>query len=101
MSNDNDDDPEISLEIELDYEDFDDELVAQFSDAIENTINNIFDDNISKDGRLELITVLLSIASQLAIDIELSSDYYADIACDFYEEAAKAISSEIDISKLN
>lgn len=75
----------IELEDELD-----ERLLEQFADGIEKEINHVLSKNTNKDGRKELVNVLLSLVAGLSLDMEVSYEEFLDLASLFYEESKKA-----------
>jgi hypothetical protein len=99
---DDQDGPEIEVEIELEEDILDDELMKQFADTIEKSIVWVFSKNVTKDGRRELVNILMSLAASISTDIDISDDEFLNLACYYHEEASEHDDSEeIDKSKLN
>lgn len=86
MSEENESDFEI---IELEDE-LDEELLEQFADGIEREVNHVFSKNLEKDGRRELVNVLMSLAAGLSLDMEVPHEEFLELASLFYEESEKA-----------
>ena len=98
-NNDNDNDFEI---IELEDE-LDEKLIEEFAEGIEQEINEVFKRNLDKDGRQELVNVLMSLAASLSLDMEVSSEEFLELASLFYEESERAEEelNEYDKYRLN
>jgi hypothetical protein len=70
------------VEVELDME-----IIEEFADKIEAAISDVLDDD-EKDGRIELLTVLLSLSSQIAFDLGVERSSYQEMALDFYDQSS-------------
>lgn len=82
-----------------DYEEqeLDDELIRQFSSSLESAINKILAKNLEKDPRLELLTTLMSFASQVAQDLGMDEESFANLATNFYQDTCEEPEEEITI----
>ncbi|MDP2685237.1 MAG: hypothetical protein Q8P20_09470 [bacterium] len=92
----------IIIETEEDTEtemELDEEIVYQFGDEIQRAIDTVSNKNLTKDVRLELVNVLLSVSAQVALDIEISGPDFLDMAEFFYDDEGQE--STLDIPKLN
>ncbi|KKN70838.1 hypothetical protein LCGC14_0427300 [marine sediment metagenome] len=97
-------DSEFVIEVKVDEEEIelDDDVISEFGNELQGAIELVVQNNITKDVRIELINVLMSIASQVSIDIGIGCDEFLGIADYFHEEGQKiADEEEIDLSKLN
>ncbi len=97
-------DPEVIVEVEVEEKEIElsQEVINQFGKEIQTAINIVVDDNIDKDIRIELVNVLMSIASQISIDVGIDADEFLGMADFFYEQGENlAESEELDISTLN
>ncbi len=98
---------EILIEVEADEVDeaeikLDEDVINHLGNEIQNAIELVVNDHITKDVRIELVNVLMSIASQVSIDVSIGCDEFLGIADYFYEEGLKIAEEEkIDLSKLN
>lgn len=70
-----------------DYEEqeLDDELIQEFSSKLETAINKVLAANPEKDPRLELLTTLMSFTAQVAQDLGMDQESFANLANDFYQ----------------
>jgi hypothetical protein len=96
--------PEVVIEVEILEEEIelDEEVINQFGKELQSSIEFVVNDNITKDTRIELVNVLLSIAAQVSIDVGIGDGEFLGMADYFYEEGQKiADEDEVDLSKLN
>lgn len=76
-----------------DYE-LDEQLMQQFASKLEGSINEVLQHNIDKDPRLELLTTLLSFASQVALDIGIEEESFNTLSSQFYQDSSDQIEEE-------
>lgn len=71
-----------------DYEEqeLDDKLIQKFAARLEVAINKVLAENPGKDLRSELLTTLMSFASQVAQDIGMDQKNFIDLSGDFYQD---------------
>lgn len=99
MTNKNSDVKAIEFEEEITL---DNDLMLKFSQEIERVVNDVLDDEPDKDGRIELLTILFSLAAQLSIEMEVEQMSYMDMASAFFNEVQTQLTEQdTDISKLN
>lgn len=95
---------EVEIEVEITEEEIelDEDVLHQLGEEVQAAIKIVVNDNITKDVRIELVNVLLSISAQVSIDVGIAEDEFLGMADYFYEEGQKiADETEIDLSKLN
>lgn len=81
--------------------DLDEDLIDKLSNHMEDAINCVLNDEPDKDGRIELLTIVLSLASQLSVELDVEYSGFIDMAASFYNEARQEDGEHLDISKLN
>jgi len=95
----------VEIEVEVDESEeieLSQEVINQFSKEIQTAINIVVDENIEKDIRIELINVLMSISSQLSIDVGIGEDEFMSMSEFFFQEGQKIVEEDkVDISTLN
>ena len=79
---------------EFEDHDLDEELMQQFAKKLEGGINEVLQDNIEKDPRLELLSTLLSFASQVALDIGIEESSFTELSSQFYQDSSEQIEEE-------
>lgn len=79
---------------EFEDHDLDEELMQQFTDKLEGAINQVLQNNTDKDSRLELLTTLLSFASQVALDIGIEASAFTELSDQFYLDASEQVEEE-------
>lgn len=79
------------VEIELDME-----VIEKFANKIEIAIQDVLDEDLEKDGTVELLTVLLSLSSQVAFDLGVEKTSYQEMALEFYEQSSHFIENDED-----
>ena len=102
-------DDEFEFECECGECDFDDEdmldydLMTRFTDEIGIAVDNTLSDFTIDDCRCEMVTVLLSVAAQIAIDMGVTEAEYENMALGLFEETEEHLKEHvvIDNSKLN
>jgi hypothetical protein len=77
----------IEVEHELDLD-----IVHKLSDKIEHTVNNALEDE--SGGRVELLAVLLSFASQVSIGMGVEKESYMDMVRSFYGDSEGLLEGE-------
>ena len=102
MSKDKESD-EIIVDITVEEDaDLDVEVLHSLNDKIQNTIDLVVNHYLSQDIRLEIVNILLSIASQVSIDIGIDEDEFSGMADYFYKvNETLDDEEEVDLSKLN
>lgn len=86
-----------------DYEEqeLDDKLIQQFASSLETAINKVLAKNLEKDPRLELLTTLMSFASQVAQDLGMDEESFTNLAKDFYQTEEPEEEKKVKPSKKN
>jgi hypothetical protein len=69
------------------------DIVHKLSDKIEHTINSALESEQGA-GRIELLAVLLSFASQVSIETGIEKESYMDMVRSFYCESEDMIEGE-------
>lgn len=84
-----------------DYQEFDlnDELMDDFASKLEFAINMVLQDHPDTDCRIELMSTLLSFASQVAQDLGIDDADFKDLADQFYNNSAEE--EPFDVSQSN
>ncbi len=103
MSNDNGSDgsSEIVIEFELDEDELDGDIIDMLSERLERLVKEVFDDQ-EKDGRLELIHILMSVSAQVALDTGMNKEDFMELSDYIFGESKEFVEEEeIDITKLN
>ena len=93
MSQNKDEDDDL-LEIEVELDELDADLMSEITDSLEIEIQRIFNNNITKDGRKELMYVLLSLSATLMVDTGGTLDDLLDLVAYFYDEAEVYLAEE-------
>ena len=103
MGNDNgsDDSSEIVIEFELGEDELDSDIIDMLSERLESLVKEVFDDH-EKDGRLELIHILMSVSAQVALDTGMNEEDFMELSDYIFGESKEFVEEEeIDITKLN
>jgi Zn-finger domain-containing protein len=79
------------IEIELS-----ERYLDEYSEKIENTINEIIKLNNFDDSRLELLTVLISFSVKLSLDLNIYEEDFLGLIKDTLDMAKEDIESEIN-----
>lgn len=65
----------------------DEELLTAFSKKIESAINSVILEFPLQDSRIELMTILTSFASQVAIEAGMDLENFVDVCGTMYEQS--------------
>ena len=63
-------------------------------------VRDVFSDE-KKDGRLELVHILMSVSAQVCIDMEMSKEEFMELVTYIFSESETYIDEEVDITRLN
>ncbi|HVI40587.1 MAG TPA: hypothetical protein VM577_08005 [Anaerovoracaceae bacterium] len=79
---------------EFEEHELDEGLMKEFAAKLEDGINQVLQNNLDKDPRLELLTTLLSFASQVALDIGIEEQSYQELSSQFYQDSSDQIEED-------
>ena len=71
------------------------DLVDELNNAMEKAINRVIQNHEDLDPRVEILTVLLSFASQVAQDMDIDDKTFTRICDQFYQESELAMQEEL------
>lgn len=76
---------------------FNQDIINDFSQEIESSINKVIGKNLDSEYKLELMTVLLSFSAQVAADIDIIEDSFLELSSALYTEAKEETEIEIEM----
>lgn len=79
----------------------DPELLESLSGSIEDAVNDVLTNEPHKDGRIEVLTIVMSLAAQLSVELGVEEDSFVSLATTFRDQAEQELVEDIDISLLN
>ncbi len=91
----------MTIDNDDEFDQLDEELIEQFSAKLEKAINSVIKKHKEKDSRVELLTVLVSFASQVAQDAGMSAENFEEFAMSLFEQLEGTSSASTNTEEQN